>query len=75
MKRATNILRTALLLVVATFAAQEAANKELPRKAHRFLTYVTTVETSGVQASFLEHLMLGFYYANDTCAPRPLRIS
>jgi hypothetical protein len=63
------------LLAVMTFAAREAADKDLPRKACRFVTYVTTVQTSEIQASLLEHLMLGLYYANETCASRPGPIS
>lgn len=75
MKRASKILALGLLLTAATFAAQEAVESGLPRKACRFLTYVTTVETADAKTSLLEHLMIGFYYANETCASRPMPVS
>jgi hypothetical protein len=74
-KRWTNILTLLPLLAVMVFAAREAAEKDLPRKACRFVTYVTTVQSSEIHASLVEHLMLGLYYANETCAARPERIS
>lgn len=56
-----------LLAAAALSAARVAAEHNLPRKACRFLTYITTVQTSGVNANLFDHLMLGLYYANEPC--------